>query len=272
MPKNPAKLRKLGPDATDEERAEASGITVDELRQQRREHEEHNKLTMKLWNKKEKLHPDLIPFVEKSGDFWFIKHPLYNNMYSAKSPDHNALINYQYLHSKNLAEERLAKKDWLGYIIAHEGPFQMEVLHGLVNHLADKEYWEMIGNIFTNMDNQWQYKDILEKLLTSDRPKRSSIMTTSERRKLSTLPDEIQVYRGYGIARFKEGWSWTTDQAKAEWFARRFAALDHVKPKVITGTVSKTDVIAYFGRRKESEIVCRPKSVKEIFKITMNSQ
>ena len=68
------------------------------------------------------------------------------------------------------------------------------------------------------------------------------------------------------MARCRLGWSWTTEKAKAEWFARRFAALDRVKPKVITGIVAKNDVIAYFGRRKEAEVVCRPKAVRDVTK------
>ena len=54
-----------------------------------------------------------------------------------------------------------------------------------------------------------------------------------------------------------KGMSWTRDLKKAEWFAGRFG-----KGYVLEGTAEKKDVLAFFGRRNEEEIVIEAKSVK----------
>ncbi len=68
------------------------------------------------------------------------------------------------------------------------------------------------------------------------------------------LPEQIEVWRGTGHKRYIDGLSWTLDQEKAIWFARRFCARPRV-PLVAKGIVKKEDVFAYFGERNESEIV-----------------
>ena len=47
--------------------------------------------------------------------------------------------------------------------------------------------------------------------------------------------------------------SWTLDQGKAVWFAQRFS--DPRPPLVTKALNSKCDIVAYFGERKEREIV-----------------
>ena len=108
------------------------------------------------------------------------------------------------------------------------------------------------------MDNLWQYKAEVRRLLTSPRPQRERMMNEAEIAEFASMPDLITVYRGFGKASCRQGWSWTTNRAKAVWFAD----LDGVKPKVVSGVVSKSDVIAYFTRRDESEIVVDPKRVR----------
>lgn len=67
------------------------------------------------------------------------------------------------------------------------------------------------------------------------------------------------------VASFGKGLSWTIDQSKAEWFARRFAMLTHLgQPRLMEGIVKKKDVLAYFNGRKEKEIVVDPANVRSM--------
>jgi hypothetical protein len=51
------------------------------------------------------------------------------------------------------------------------------------------------------------------------------------------------------------GLSWTLDRDKAIWFAKRFSMLPRLTPRLVEGFVHKRHVLAYFGGRKEKEIV-----------------
>ena len=86
-------------------------------------------------------------------------------------------------------------------------------------------------------------------------------MSAYERRYLASLPNRLTIYRGSQSKRIR-GWSWTLDQKKAHWFANRWARLNFGKPHIATGKVKKSDVIAYFSRRKEKEIIIDPSKVK----------
>lgn len=73
----------------------------------------------------------------------------------------------------------------------------------------------------------------------------------------STMEDSFTVYRGVTPGHNPNGMSWTTDFEKASWFANRFGS-----GYVIEGTVSKQDVLAYFGNRNEEEYVIEAENVK----------
>ena len=73
----------------------------------------------------------------------------------------------------------------------------------------------------------------------------------------------MTIFRGYGFHN-SHGWSWTISREKAEWFGNRFAKELGGIPRVATGKIKKSDIIAYFDGREEKEIVCDPKSVADI--------
>jgi hypothetical protein len=58
--------------------------------------------------------------------------------------------------------------------------------------------------------------------------------------------------------------SWSTDKTKAEWFAYRFSSMDGRTPFLVEGQVQKTDILAYFTGRGESEVVALPEAVEDI--------
>jgi len=100
----------------------------------------------------------------------------------------------------------------------------------------------------------WTYGRKWKKLLNSKRKNREYIMSSYERRYFKSLPDDFTIYRGYSHYR-AIGWSWTLIKKKAIWFAKRFAHSEKDAPTVLTGSVKKADVIAYFSSRKEREII-----------------
>ena len=85
-----------------------------------------------------------------------------------------------------------------------------------------------------------------------------ALMKPDEYEVYSSLPSVFEVYRGVSKGRNPKGMSWTYDFDKAKWFANRFG-----EGYVIRGVVNKDDVLAYFSRRSESEILIAAKDVHE---------
>ena len=85
-----------------------------------------------------------------------------------------------------------------------------------------------------------------------------NFMSADNRVFFDSLPNNVTIYRG-ASREFALGISWTTDIAKADWFARRF---EEDTAAVFSGTVCKRDVWAVFTDRKENEILCDPLVVR----------
>lgn len=95
---------------------------------------------------------------------------------------------------------------------------------------------------------------------------KQALMNPEEYQKYLELPDIFTVYRGVTPGHNPNGLSWTHNLDKAKWFANRFG-----KGYIRTGTVKKENVLAYFSRRGEEEIVVSPKNLTHL-SIVNNSQ
>lgn len=88
------------------------------------------------------------------------------------------------------------------------------------------------------------------------------LMNRDEYKVYSELPETFTVYRGVTPGHNPDGMSWTREYDKAEWFSNRFG-----EGYILKGTVKKEDVLAFFSRRGEEEIVIEAKNVKNKEKI-----
>lgn len=82
------------------------------------------------------------------------------------------------------------------------------------------------------------------------------LMNETEYEIYLSLPDSFTVYRGVSTGRNPDGMSWTQDLEKAEWFSRRYGT-----GYVLEGLAQKKDVLAFFDRRGEKEIVISAKCI-----------
>jgi hypothetical protein len=88
------------------------------------------------------------------------------------------------------------------------------------------------------------------------------------------LPAEIVAYRGCSgvtIGKAKYGMSWTLDQSRAIWFAKR--PPQRGEPICIRARVRKANVLAYLHEtgRREQEIVVAPGRVSQVEAISVIS-
>lgn len=91
---------------------------------------------------------------------------------------------------------------------------------------------------------------------------KKSLMYDDEYETYTALPESFIAYRGVAPGRNPNGMSWTREYDKAEWFSNRFG-----EGYVLEGTVNKKDVLAFFSRRGEEEIVIEAKNVQNKQKI-----
>lgn len=86
---------------------------------------------------------------------------------------------------------------------------------------------------------------------------KQALMYDDEYKTYKDLPETFTVYRGVTPGRNPDGMSWTRDLSKADWFSRRFG-----DGYVLEGIANKKDVLAFFSRRVEEEVVIEAKKVK----------
>lgn len=172
------------------------------------------------------------------------------------------MINAMYKQKLEATVRALDEGNYSQYIMLHERPYRLQAFLDVSDEMSNDDYWSILGDIWTDTENQWQNIDDWQMLLESDRPNRELIMTEDERSQLEKLPEVITIYRGYQRGKNDNGLSWTTDRSKADWFARRLAREDD-DPAVAERQINKKDVVAFFSRRGENEIVLsRPPDIR----------
>ena len=209
----------------------------------------------------EVLLPELVPFLDDGKGFLgpCLKHPLVFDI--PFFPQMAWRCNDQYQQKRELLAKAVTERDWYTAIWLHERPFRAHAFAGLQSKMHHAEYWELLGLVWCDSENIWQWGYLAAELLGSRRPARRFMMDPEEREALAALPDTFTVYRGLTVPQgVKQGWSWTLDKDKAEWFSIRLIRKGN-KPLVLTGEVRRSSVIAHLTRRGEAEIVVNPRDV-----------
>jgi hypothetical protein len=167
------------------------------------------------------------------------------------------------------------RQEWDSYLSAHGHADVLVAFVRILPELDGEVYWRLFRDPWERAES-FSPKDLWVTLLSCHAEHRNCMMSVDERTQLATLPNTFDVYRGVAGAQYTSGFSWTTDQTRAEWFARRFVEeplaaavrLGHGfdpsherEPSVVRGTVQRADVIAFLGDRQESEIIALPEHV-----------
>lgn len=216
-----------------------------------------------IFGRPEVLNAELELFLDYSGSFPVLKHPLVFSV--PYTPLLNSMLNAQLEQKKEAIENFKFSEKWDSFVFMYERPYRFYAFKLIQNKLADKEYWELLGNIWTDTENAWQYRRDINKFFhpkKRDWSMRIYMMDDEERKIFAQLPDRFIVYRGCGLKN-KKGYSWTLSRTTAIFFAMRYRAKDDTAI-LLSVEVNKSDVLAYFDGRREQEIVVLPKSLKQI--------
>lgn len=212
-----------------------------------------------LLTRDEPVLDELAPYVVGSKLGPMLKHPLVFVVFGF-NPKKAGLYNRQFREKLKYVQEAEAEGKYSRAMIMYERPHRLEYLSKIAGKLSDQEYWELLGFVITDSENLWQYAGLLKVMLAMPRPGRESMMTEEEQEALAKLPDVLQIWRGCRWQN-RNGLSWTLNKDRAIWFAMRFNR-KHDKPRLHSGTVEKSHVIAHFSGRGEDEILVLPDRIK----------
>lgn len=178
----------------------------------------------------------------------YLYHPVMHRMYNA-----------QYEARQAAVQRHLEEENWEPLLYMYARPWRLLAFDFYACYMSDSDYWHNLGWIYRDSENLDQLQPLVVRLLSSTRKQRKRLMTAGDRRMLDSLPRGIRVYKG-----FPEGYdytsefSFTTNINTAVWFAQRFGS-EH--PRVLTGRVPKSKVLAYMNDRGEHEILVDPRLV-----------
>ncbi len=200
----------------------------------------------------EKLLPELEEYVTDGPLGRFLNHPLVQDMMVDAMP---GFANIQLRQKKASLAKAIENKNWNQYINIHERPYRFDALQELIDRYEPENADELIRDAWIDSENIHQNFDGWYNLIESN----GIAMSEEDAKVYRELPEQVTVYRGCSPLN-EEGFSWTLDQEKAEWFANRFS---RAGSKVMKVTVPKSEIVAYLGGRGESEVILYPDNLSD---------
>lgn len=199
-----------------------------------------------------------IKVEEKYG--LFVQHPYFGQVVDAIQVGNKVeMVDLRNPEDLEKMQERVIKtidavEKYSQFLVIVRTPFLPAFFKFTYRFLGLDDYSEALADIWTlvefpNIDVNVSHKEFVRffQMARKDR-----LMDSDEYKVYKNLPEEITVYRGTGKgARHLLGLSWTLDYEKAKWFATRW----NKKGVIYKGKIRKEDVLAYFSRRNESEVV-----------------
>lgn len=132
--------------------------------------------------------------------------------------------------------------------------YQLMFVRDVAGFLSSEDFGSLLGEAwvkseYANEDANVSKKELIELFKRADK---KALMSESELQTLAELDDTLVVYRGVadGNIQSTKALSWTTSFGSAKWFAERWG-----KGSVYAATINKEDVLAYFDRKDEDEVV-----------------
>jgi len=206
-----------------------------------------------LLHKEEEAIPELAGHIHEGTFGWTLHHPLLIHLMI--DPKRCAVYNESYRVKSRMVARALAEKKWGSALFLHERPYRLEkLLEYRAMGLSGREYWRLVGEVWVDSENIFQHEDRWRRVWSERTEGREAVMNEKELKRLESLPDVIDVWRGVQMKKRARGLSWTLDRKRAEWFAHRLLRKGR-KPLLVHGRVNINDVLAVFLGRNEDEVV-----------------
>ena len=179
-----------------------------------------------------------------------------------KSPD--ALKKWQAQMEKQIDESHNAH--FVYYLV--NDSYRLMFLNDISKFLSSEEFSDLLGDAwvtseYANLDENVTKKQLLKLFKDADK---SKLMSEDELETFEDFEDEVVVYRGVGSGNKNniKALSWTTSFGKAKWFAERWGK----GGKIYAATISKENILAYFDRKNEDEVIVDFAALQNIKPVT----
>ena len=260
-----------------EARAWSVFLPEEESRLTREEIDERAAIAKNLFpDEPEDLVPELQMCFDPNGGFGGgggIYHPLLHEVtyIDVLNPIYNARFEARkhfMLEALDTALLSDTADEWYPVLHLIDNPYKLSLLEVFAPVISSSAYWEVLADVWTEVENHWQCLNTIKRLWHMTGHVKDgyyeTMFNSDELKVWQTLPNEsMTVYRGYTHPTARRGWSWTFSPAKARWFAERFARQDNPQ-RVVRGEVARKDILAFFDRRGEREVVIDPKNVTRL--------
>ena len=202
-----------------------------------------------------------MPVEETEYSPIFVQHPIFesgisyvnNKMTDIMTPEGFAAV------AKRVEEDIDKIDDVFGCVNILRQSYYLTFLKFAKESLSLTDFSMLLGRFWTEEENP--NGDVNVPVSLSARwfksTDKQALMYYDEYKTYKDLPETFTVYRGVTPGRNPDGMSWTRDLSKADWFSRRFG-----DGYVLEGIANKKDVLAFFSRRGEEEVVIEAKKVK----------
>jgi hypothetical protein len=194
-----------------------------------------------------KLCDELRPyaFFNDAVEAWQLRHPWWYSVWPPLLPHE---CNKAYRMKREQIFEAAHERDFQQLLWLHERPYRMTLLERFWNHgrISVKQLRELLSMFWIDTEIPQGNQDEPMHLF------REAGFVTDDQEGFDKLPEKLTLYRGvdFVFELTPEGPSWTRSRETAKFFAVRMA-----KGHLYTATVNKSDALAYFSGRGESEII-----------------
>ena len=213
------------------------------------------------------LNQDLANHMVVENGVKMIRHFLLNRFYDNDNfpnipSSYNGLLNSSYKHTLERFNNYYNVYDIENIIWEIERLFRIKWFYDkrqeFQHSLIDERYYKILSELIIDSENFFQVKnEVMELVNLKSNP--LLMMNKKEKRSFDLLPDKLKVYRGVLYdgsvdINYLVGSSWTTNYEQSEWFSKR-NFIQGNQSIVFEYEVEKKDILSYFTRRKEYEVL-----------------
>lgn len=192
--------------------------------------------------------------------FCIVSHPFIQSMFVPDVKNKGKLINIfedrkGYRDYLKFLEKQIDRVDKIGQMfLLVTKAYRMTFFKYINQYLSQKDFGDMLGNCWVGVEVTYDGVNVsrADCIDWFKKAKPEYLMFPDELKVFRNLPDKIKVYHGTDSTFEEDDMSWSLSKKTAIWFANRFTSKN---PRVESKIVDKSNVLAYFGRRGESEIV-----------------
>ena len=209
---------------------------------------------------------ELADSIVISDDTAYVKHIFANTFYTSNpkaKTSENGRLNQLFRYKVREYQNCLKEGDYQEILMLIERPWRLNWVYEfrelIKSKLGVEGFYEIVADAYSDTENAFQNKsETVELFYYGNQPQ--LMMDADEKTFFDQLPNELKIYRGVYLNKKDDkydflGSSWTLDYEKAKWFAERRGFRENEYPLVYSLNVHKEDVLSYFNRRNENEIL-----------------